>query len=474
VRERSVAQLAADLGGGLRRGEGADRPVLGVATDSRDIAAGDAFVALRLADFDSHRFVADAATAGAACVVVEAKADVDGELPSEFAVIDVPDPLAALSLLATREREGLAGTFLGITGSTGKTCTKDFTAAALGATLSVAASPESFNNEIGLPLTILSVPPGTQAVVCEMGARGIGHIRSLCEVARPSIGIVTNVGPAHLELFGSLENIVIAKGELVEALPSDGTAVLNGDDPLVSDFDKRTAASVLRFGLERSADVSAEDVKVNGETGRAAFHLRTPWGAADVRLSVPGEQMVPDALAAAAAAGALGVEPEAAAAALGHAVMSGGRMQVVRTANGVTIVNDAYNANPTSMAAALTAASGMAGDGRWLAVLGEMAELGPIAVEEHARIGARLAALGVDELVAVGTWGAAIGAAAVRAGIPAGRVHPAADPAEAERVTRALMRPGDVVLVKASRVVGLRKVGEALSRAAGVMQGSGA
>jgi UDP-N-acetylmuramoyl-tripeptide--D-alanyl-D-alanine ligase len=425
-------------------------------------------------DFDSHRFVGAAATAGAACAVVEATADVDGELPSEFAVIDVPDPLAALSLLASREREGLAGTFLGITGSTGKTCTKDFTAAALGATLSVAASPESFNNEIGLPLTILSVSPGTQAVVCEMGARGIGHIRALCEVARPSIGIVTNVGPAHLELFGSLENIVIAKGELVEALPSDGTAVLNGDDPLVSDFDKRTAASVLRFGLERSADVSAEDVEVDGETGRAAFHLRTPWGAADVRLSVPGEQMVPDALAAAAAAGALGVEPEAAAAALGHAAVSGGRMQVVRTADGVTIVNDAYNANPTSMAAALTAVSGMAGDGRWLAVLGEMAELGPFAVEEHARTGARLAALGVDELVAVGPWGAAIGAAAVRAGVPADRVHPAADPAEAERVTRSLMRPGDVVLVKASRVVGLRKVGESLSRAAGVMEGSGA
>jgi UDP-N-acetylmuramoyl-tripeptide--D-alanyl-D-alanine ligase len=184
--------------------------------------------------------------------------------------------------------------------------------------------------------------------------------------------------------------------------------------------------------------------------------------------------MVPDALAAAAAAGVLGVEPAAAASALAHATVSGGRMQVVKTADGVTIVNDAYNANPTSMAAALHASRAMAGNGRWLAVLGEMAELGPFADEEHARVGRQLAALDADGLVAVGPWGAAIGTAAVRAGLPADRVHPATDPAEAERVIRSLMRSGDVVLVKASRVVGLRKVGEALSRAAGVMEGSGA
>jgi UDP-N-acetylmuramoyl-tripeptide--D-alanyl-D-alanine ligase len=184
--------------------------------------------------------------------------------------------------------------------------------------------------------------------------------------------------------------------------------------------------------------------------------------------------MALNAAAAIAAAGTLDVAPDVAAAALSTATVSEGRMQILTAPGGAVVVNDAYNANPTSMAAALTAASGMAGGGRWLAVLGEMAELGPFAVEEHARTGAQLAALGLDELVAVGPWGAAIGAAAVRAGVPADRVHPAADPAEAERVARSLMRPGDVVLVKASRVVGLRKVGESLSRAAGVMEGSGA
>jgi UDP-N-acetylmuramoyl-tripeptide--D-alanyl-D-alanine ligase len=220
--------------------------------------------------------------------------------------------------------------------------------------------------------------------------------------------------------------------------------------------------------------VVAEDVTVDADSGRAAFRMRTPWGSAEVRLLVPGAQMVPDALAAAAAAGALGVEPEAAADGLSRATVSGGRMQVVRTPDGVTIVNDAYNANPTSTAAALRAARTMAGDGRWVAVLGEMAELGPFAPEEHERVGRLLAELGAGALVAVGPWGRAIGAAAVDAGLPADRVHDAADPAEAERVVRELLRPGDVVLVKASRVVGLRRVAEALGHPAGTGGGSGA
>jgi UDP-N-acetylmuramoyl-tripeptide--D-alanyl-D-alanine ligase len=426
-----------------------------------------------MADFDSHRHVADAARAGAVCALVAAGTTVDDELPRPFAVVEVPDPLAALSLLASRERDELTATVIGVTGSTGKTCTKDFTAAAVGSGLRVAASPESFNNEIGLPLTLLSVPPGTEAVVCEMGARGIGHIRALCEVARPQMGIVTNVGPAHLELFGTLENIVVAKGELVEALPEKGTAILNDDDQLVREFDQRTAAAVLHFGRTPAADVSAENVVVDAGSGRASFRLRTPWGSAEVHLNVPGEQMVPNALAAAATAGALGVEPAAAAEALGHATVSGGRMQVFRTADGVTIVNDAYNANPTSMAAALRAARGMAADGRWLAVLGEMAELGPFAAAEHDQVGELLARLDVGELVAVGHWGEAMASAAVDAGLAPQRVHATAGPAEAERVIRSLMRPGDVVLVKASRVVGLRRLADALGRPAGVVEGSG-
>jgi UDP-N-acetylmuramoyl-tripeptide--D-alanyl-D-alanine ligase len=462
MRERTVAALAADVGGVLRTAGGKDETVRGMATDSRAVAKGDAFVAMRMADFDSHRFVGNAADAGAVCALVEVGADVATSLPQAFSLVDVANPLGALSVLASLERDALSATVIGVTGSTGKTCTKDFTAAAIGARRSVAASPESFNNEIGLPLTLLSVPPGTEAVVCEMGARGIGHIRALCDVARPQIGIVTNVGPAHLELFGTLENVVIAKGELVEALPENGTAILNGDDPLVRDFDRRTPATVLRFGLEAGADVAAEDLLVDTETGRARFRLRTPWGSADVHLHVPGEQMVPDALAAAAAAGTLGVEPAAAAEALNDASVSGGRMQVVRTADGVTIVNDAYNANPTSTAAALRAARTMAGDGRWVAVLGEMAELGPFAAAEHERIGELLAGLDVGELVVVGPWGEAMATAAVGAGLPAGRVHPTADPSEAEAVVRSIMRPGDVVLIKASRVVGLRRIAEEL------------
>ena len=469
MRPRTVAELAVDVGGEVRAPGGTEARVCGVAADSRLARPGGAFVALRTREFDSHRYVADAARRGAVCAVVESGAGVHGDLPSAFPLIEVPNPLAALAALATRERGALSATVVAITGSTGKTCTKDFTAAALGTRLRVAASPESFNNEIGLPLTILSVPQDAEAVVCEMGARGIGHIRALCDVARPHVGIVTNVGLAHLELFGSFENVITAKGELVEALPPGGTAILNGDDPVVTAFDRRTQAGVLRFGTGARADVRAEAVAVDSG-GRASFSLRTPWGSAEVRLPVPGEQMVPDALASAAAAGVLGVDPAEAAEGLGSAAVSAGRMEVFRSRDGVTIVNDAYNANPTSTAAALRAARTMAGDGRWLAVLGEMAELGPFAPAEHDRIGALLARLGVDELVVVGPWGRAMADAAERGGLAPERVHACAGPEEAERVARSLMRPGDLILVKASRVVGLRRVAESLRGPAGVAE----
>jgi UDP-N-acetylmuramoyl-tripeptide--D-alanyl-D-alanine ligase len=472
VKPRTVVELAAQVAGEIRAPAGTHARVCGIAADSRLVRPGDAFVAVSAREFDSHPYVADAARRGAVCAVVESGARVHGDLPSGFPLIEVPEPLAALAALATRERGALSATVVAITGSTGKTCTKDFTAAALGARLRVAASPESFNNEIGLPLTILSVPDDAEAVVCEMGARGIGHIRALCDVARPHVGIVTNVGPAHLELFGSLENVVTAKGELVEALPPAGTAILNGDDPVVSAFDRRTRAGVLRFGTAASADVRAEAVAVDS-AGRPSFSMRTPWGSAEVRLAVPGEQMVPDALAAAAAAGVLGIDPADSAEALGSATVSGGRMEVFRTGEGVTIVNDAYNANPTSTAAALRAARTMAGDGRLLALLGEMAELGAFAADEHDRIGAMLARLGVDELIVVGPWGKAMADAAERGGLAPERVHASADPDEAERTARSLMRPGDLVLVKASRVVGLRRVAESLRGPAGVAEVSG-
>jgi UDP-N-acetylmuramoyl-tripeptide--D-alanyl-D-alanine ligase len=358
---------------------------------------------------------------------------------------------------------------VGITGSTGKTCTKDLTAAVLGRRARVVASPASFNNEIGLPLTILSTDESTEAVVCEMGARGVGHIRLLCEIARPRIGVVTNVGTAHLGVFGSLEALRDAKAELPEALPHDGTAVLNADDPVVASYAERTAAEVVWYGSR--ASIRAQSVDVSRSTGAVAFELHAPDGHAPVALRVPGAHMVMDALAAAAVGWSLGIPVDTVAAGLSSATVSRGRMEVMEAPDGLRILNDSYNANPASMAAAVRAARWMAGEGRFVAVLGPMAELGPIADEEHVRVGELLVRTGVDALVAVGEDARRIAAGAEREGLEPERIVRTEDPGDAARAARSFAGPGDLVLVKGSRVAGLERVVEALAagdaRAAG-------
>jgi UDP-N-acetylmuramoyl-tripeptide--D-alanyl-D-alanine ligase len=297
-----------------------------------------------------------------------------------------------------------------------------------------------------------------------MGSRGPGHIRLLCEVATPTVGVVTNVGVAHMELFGSREALRDAKAELPEALPAGGVAVLNADDPVVRTFAGRTRARVVLFGTAQAADVSAESIDLHRGTGQAEFMLRTPDGSAPVLLSVPGEHMVANALAAAAVGWALGVPVESSAQALATAPVTGGRMQTAE-AGGVRIVNDAYNANPTSTAAALRAIRWMAGSGRCIAVLGHMAELGPIADEEHERIGELVARLGIDVLVVVGANARLIGAAARREGVPPDAVMMCDDVVQATKTVLSIVRPGDLVLVKASRVARLERVADALRAA---------
>jgi UDP-N-acetylmuramoyl-tripeptide--D-alanyl-D-alanine ligase len=331
----------------------------------------------------------------------------------------------------------------------------------------VVASPASFNNEVGLPLTVLRAGSETEAVVCEMGSRGRGHIELLCRVARPDVGVVTNVGVAHMELFGSPEVLRDAKAELPEALPEDGVAVLNADDPVVRSFAERTPARrIVMFGSTPEAHVRAGAVEISPGSGLAEFDLVTPDGSARVRLPVPGEHMVPDALAAAAVGWALGVSVEATADGLARAPMSGGRMEIVE-AGGIRIVNDSYNANPTSMGAALKAARWMAGDSRCIAVLGHMAELGPIAVAEHERLGALVAELGVDVLIVVGEEARPIAVGARREGMQPDRIRQCEGVTQAVEKVQEVARPGDLVLVKASRVARLERIVEALRRAAG-------
>ena len=443
----------ADLAGGRLVGD--DATVAGASTDSREVRPGHLFVAIGGDRVDGHDYVDDAFRRGAAGALVAR----DGARAGPTVI--VPDTRTALLALAREERDSLAGTVVGITGSTGKTSVKDMAGGVLGTRYQVHVSPRSFNTEVGVPLTLLNAPEGTEVVVCEMGSRGPGHIAALCEVAGPQIGVVTNVGLAHMEMFGSPEAVAEAKAELVEALPADGTAVLNADDPVVRDFDSRTGAGVLRFGTSPDADVRGDDLALD-PSGRPSFTLRTTAGTERVELAVPGEHMAWTALAAAAVGIALGLSAGECAAGLKEARVSDWRMQLVDGANGIRVINDAYNANPSSMAAALKAARWIARDARCIAVLGEMAELGAISGVEHERVGELVARLGIEHLVVVGDGARLIAVGAAREGVEDDRVIRCASAEEAADAVRALARPGDVVLVKGSRVAGLERVAESL------------
>ncbi|MGY1707082.1 UDP-N-acetylmuramoyl-tripeptide--D-alanyl-D-alanine ligase [Geodermatophilus sp. SYSU D00697] len=422
-----------------------------VTVDSRTVAPGDLFVAVPGERVDGHDFLAAAAAAGAVAALTTRP---DDALPC----VVVDEPVAALGRLAAAVHARLAArglTTLGITGSSGKTSTKDLLGQVLATAGPTVSPPGSYNNDIGLPLTVLDADEATRFLVLEMGSRGPGHIARLCRVARPDVGVVLNVGSAHLGEFGSPEGIAVAKGELVEALPEEGTAVLNADDPRVLGMAARTRARVLTTGRADGADVRADDVVLD-EAGRAGFTLTAAGGSAPVGLQVVGEHQVANALSAAGAALAAGMALPDVAAALSAAVpRSRWRMEVARRADGVTVVNDAYNANPESMRAALAALTRLPG-GRRIAVLGGMAELGPGATAEHERLGRDAVAAGVDLVVAVGpdAVGIARGASAAGARQDEGAVH-VPDRAAARQLLTEVVVPGDVVLVKASRSYGL-------------------
>jgi UDP-N-acetylmuramoyl-tripeptide--D-alanyl-D-alanine ligase len=450
----TLAEVA-ELTGGALTGP-ADAVVTGSVTlDSRSVAAGDLFVAVPGERADGHDFLPAAAAAGAVAAITTRATDV---LPA----VVVDDPVAALGRLAAGVHLRLvAGGLqtLAITGSSGKTSTKDLLGQVLGAAGPTVSPPGSYNNDIGLPLTVLSADEQTRFLVLEMGSRGPGHIARLCRVARPRVGVVLNVGSAHLGEFGSAEGIAQAKGELVEALPDDGTAVLNADDARVIGMAARTSARVLRTGRGEDADVRAVDVTLD-ETARARFTLAAAGERHPVQLQVVGEHQVANALSAAGAALAAGMAPAEVAAALSAAgPRSRWRMEVSRRDDGVTVVNDAYNANPESMRAALATLGAM--QGRHTAVLGVMAELGDDAARAHTEIGREVARAGVERLVVVGADDAVarLHEAAAASGVDS---HLVPDVAAAAEMVTSGVAPGDVVLVKASRSAGLERVAASL------------
>ncbi len=451
----TLAEVAGITGGHLAGGADGGATVTGpVVADSREVGPGALFVALPGARVDGASFAAQAVTAGAVAVLADRPLDVP--------TVVVDDALRALGTLAHHVVDRLRPTVVAVTGSSGKTTTKDLLAVVLSRLGPVVAPPKSFNTEVGLPLTALQCDAGTRTLVLEMGARGVGHIAYLCSITRPDVSVVLMVGSAHLGEFGSRPAIAAAKGEIVEGLGPDGLAVLNADDPLVAAMAARTSASVRTFGESTAADVRATDVTLDA-TGRVSFVLTDGTGSAPVSLRLVGEHQVTNALAVAAVARHLGLTlPDVAEALSAAEPASRWRMEVTERADGVTVVNDAYNANPESVRAALKTLVSIAGPRRSWAVLGEMRELGDGALTEHDAIGRLAVRLDVDRLVAVGEGARAVHLGAAHEGSWGRESMWVPDVAAAVQLLRDEVEPGDVVLVKGSRAVGLEAVAEAL------------
>jgi UDP-N-acetylmuramoyl-tripeptide--D-alanyl-D-alanine ligase len=456
------AEIAAITGGSVTPGgeAGPGAVVTGpVVIDSRRVTPGGLFAALAGERADGHDFAAAAAAAGAAAVLASRP------VPGVPAVV-VPDVTAALAALAKAVLGRLPDVIVaGITGSSGKTSTKDL-AAQLAERLGPTVAPEgSYNNELGLPLTVLRADASTRYLILELSARGPGHIAALCDIAPPRIGAVLNVGRAHAGEFGSIDAVAKAKGELPEALPADGVAILNSADPRVLAMAARTPARVITFSAEPASDASVRAAGIRlDELGRASFLLQMPGGIAPVTLRLHGAHHVPNALAAAAIAAELGMDTPAIADALSNATSrSKWRMELRERPDGVLVVNDAYNANPESMRAAIDALGHIARGGRrGFAVLGHMAELGDIAAESHEEAGRLAAQAGVAGLIAVGEQARPVLDGARAQPGWRGEAIAVPDARAAVAVLRNLLRPGDVVLVKASRAAGLTEVAAGL------------
>jgi len=456
-----AAELVAATHGVLLRDAG--RPIRGAAVDSRAVEPGNLFVALPGERTDGHRFLGAAVAAGAAALLVSRPLDADQlDTLRDVTVVRVPDALLGLQAIGAAWRARFDPLVVGITGSVAKTSTKDAAAAVLSAALRTLKSEGNANNEIGLPLTLLRLGPEHRAVVLEMGMYVGGEIATLARLGRPQIGVVTAVAPVHQERAGSLEAIEDAKAELVAALPPGGTAILNSDDPRVRTFGSRTRASVVRYGLEAGADVTADRVVSRGAAGMT-FELvaHAPRTARfSVEMVALGRHSVQNALAAAAVGLVAGLPDGAIATGLATSwSASSPHRGAIVTAPGLTILDDTYNASPPAMLAALDVLVSL--PGRPVAILGEMLELGDAHAAGHRAVG-EAAGRAVAELVVVGTGVRAIADGAIAAGLPASRVHAVPDRAAAIELLPLLLRPGDVVLVKASRGAALEAIVDVL------------
>ena len=437
--------------------------ISGVQTDTRQLTPGALFIALRGANFDGHDFLHQARELGAVGAVV----DNSDNAPADLPLLQVGDTLQALGALAKAHRAKFAIPVIGVTGSYGKTTTRALIATALSSQLKTLASEGNFNNEIGVPLTLLQLDETHQVAVIEMAMRGAGQIEYLADIARPTHAVITNIGPQHIELLGSEENIARAKAEILKFLPPHGVAILPADDEYLDFFTDQVGCHVVRFGFNPSAEYHGAEVKTESD-GTISFaittdsHLRTH----SVHLPFPGVHNVANALAALAVADLLDVPLDQAAKALESAQVPGARMRVEKLENGITLIDDCYNAGPDSTRAALQTLLDFPGSGRRVAVLGAMKELGAHSEAEHRKIGA-LAGQFVELLVGVGGETRPLLNSALQAAKEVENEMPTFycdDATEAAGRVGEWLQSGDVVLVKGSRSIGLEVVVEAVKR----------
>jgi UDP-N-acetylmuramoyl-tripeptide--D-alanyl-D-alanine ligase len=450
----TVAEIMAVTGGRLLQGSPA-APVYGFAYDSRKVRPGDCFVAMPGERVDGHDYAARAAEAGATCILVGRPVAARGT-----ALVEVKDPLLALGQLGRYHRERYGVKVVGVTGSVGKTTTKEMVGAVLEQRFKVFRSKGNFNSEVGLPITLMDLDAEPEVAVLEMGMRALGEIEYLVSIARPSIGVVTNVGLTHLELLGTQENIARAKGELVLGLPPEGAAVLNADDPRVAAMAATSPCKVWFYGFEAEGKgerwTTARDIRRDGETGQR-FTLVSPAGETEAYLPAPGRHNVLNALAAAAVGLELGMTLTEVAAGIAGYVPSGSRMRILQ-AGPVRLLDDTYNAAPSSTIAALGVMRELAGpEGRAVAVLADMFELGAAAVEGHLQVGAEAGRL-ADVVVTVGELARHMADAA---GTKAAHF---ATKAEALELLKQVVQPGDTVLVKGSRGMAMEEIVQALEQ----------
>jgi len=448
---RTLAEFARLAGGRLA---GADRSYTNVVSDTRALKAGELFIALRGPNFDGNAFVAAAAAAGAAGALVE------HEQPVALAQIVVPDTQAALERAARAWRAQFSGALVGVAGSNGKTTAKEMTAAILSEAGPCLATRGNLNNHIGVPLTLLRLSGAERFAVVEMGANRAGEVAHLVDVARPTVGLITNAGAEHLEGFGSLEGVARAEGEMIAGLDSSATAVINADDEFAAMWRGSTKAHVVTFGSAQPADfrATAIEASVGSEGFSTRFKLTAPLGATTIRLNLGGAHNVANALAAAAAAASAGAALEHIVRGLAAVRAVPGRLQFRRALGGGWLIDDSYNANPSSVRAAIEVLATLPGR-RWL-VLGDMAELGDYALEEHVRLGEFARAHGVERLYATGP----LSARAAQA-FGAGGQSFADVPSLTEALRAALADAADDVrvLVKGSRFNRLERVVEAVA-----------